>query len=109
MFKVHEGVSGPEFPVKLFARNQLTGAFEETDQNLDRLPFKPDFAALLLEFARTQVKLEDPESNQTRGWRRRSHCIKDSDITESNTAIERERQPKAGSWLVAYLYNTRFT
>ena len=75
MFKVYEGVSGPEFPVKLFARNQLTGVFEKTDQNLDRLPFKPDLAALLLEFARTQVKLEDPESDQTRGWHDWSHCI----------------------------------
>src|SRR5579864_7225672 len=88
MFEVYEGVSGPEFPVKLFARYQLTGVFEKTDQNLDRLPLKPDFAALLLEFARTHVKLEDPESNQTRGWHRWSHCIKSSDSTESNTAIE---------------------
>src|SRR5205823_7996041 len=51
----------------------LTGAFEQTDENPDRLPFNPDLAALLLEFARTQVKLEDPESNQTRGWHW-SHC-----------------------------------
>jgi hypothetical protein len=36
--------------VKLFARDQLAWAFEETDENLDRLPLKPDFAALLLEF-----------------------------------------------------------
>jgi hypothetical protein len=76
MFKVHESVSGPEFPVKLFARDQLTGAFEETDQDLDRLSFKPDFAALLLEFARTQVKLEDPESDQTPGWHRWSHTLR---------------------------------
>ena len=34
------------------------------NQSLDRLPFKPDFAALLLEFPRTQVKLEDPESEK---------------------------------------------
>src|SRR5579863_5276253 len=88
MFKVYEGVSGPEFPVKVFARNQLAGAFEEADQNLDRLPFKTDFASLLLEFPRTQVKLEDPESDQTRGWHRWSHCIKSSDSTESSTAIE---------------------
>jgi hypothetical protein len=68
MFKVYECVSRPEFPVKLVARNQFTGIFEKTDQNLDRLPFKPDFAALLLEFARTQVELEDPESDHARGW-----------------------------------------
>jgi hypothetical protein len=48
--------------VKLFARNQFTRVFEETDQDLNRLPFKPDFSALLLELARTQIKLEDPES-----------------------------------------------
>lgn len=47
----------------------------EPNQSLDRLPFKPDFAALLLEFARTQVKLEDAESDQTRGWHDWSHCI----------------------------------
>ena len=74
MFKINEGVSRPEFPVKLIACNQLTGVFEETDQNLDRLPFQPDFAALLLEFARTQVKLEDAEPNCTRGWHGCAHC-----------------------------------
>ena len=54
--------------MKVFAGNQLAGVFEKTDENLDGLPFQPDFAALFLEFARTQVKLKDPESNQTRGW-----------------------------------------
>jgi hypothetical protein len=75
MFKVYEGVSGPEFAVKLFARNQFTGVFEKADQNPDRLPFKPDLAALLLEFARTQVELKDPESDQTRGWYGWSHWL----------------------------------
>ena len=74
MLKVDEGVGGPKFPVKLFARNQLTWVFEETDQDLNRLPFKPDFSALPLELARTQIKLEDPESDQTRGWYHWSHC-----------------------------------
>ena len=67
MFKVDEGVGGPEFPVKLLPRNQLTGVFEETNQDLDRLPFKPDFSAPLQELARPQIKLEEPESNQMRG------------------------------------------
>jgi len=53
MFEVNKRVSRPKFPVKLFARNQLTGIFQQTDQDLDRLPFEPDFAALFLEFART--------------------------------------------------------
>jgi hypothetical protein len=70
MFKVDEGVGGPEFPMKLLARNQLTGVVEETDQDLNRLPFKPDFSALPLELAGTQIKLEDPESNQPRQWYR---------------------------------------
>ena len=67
MFKVDEGVGGPEFPVKLFARNQLTGVFQKTDQNLDRLPFKPDFAALLLEFARTQSRARRPRIGSDAG------------------------------------------
>ena len=68
MFKVDEGVGGPKFPVKLLARNQLAGVLEETNQDLNRLPFKPDFSALPLELARTQIQLEDPESDQARGW-----------------------------------------
>ena len=36
------------------------------NQSLDRLPIKPDFAALLLEFPRTQVKLEDPNRKRIR-------------------------------------------
>lgn len=74
MFEVNEGIRGPEFSVKLLARNQLTGVFQQTDQDLDWLPFQPDFAALLLELARAQIKLEDPKSDETRGWYRRFHC-----------------------------------
>jgi hypothetical protein len=55
MFKIDVGVGGPESPAKLFARNQLAGAFEKADKNLDRLPLQPDFAALLRQFARTQI------------------------------------------------------
>src|SRR5580700_3758488 len=47
MFKIHKGVCRPELAVKLFARNQLAGALEEANQNLDRLPLQPDLAALL--------------------------------------------------------------
>ena len=68
MLKVDEGVGGPKFPVRLFARNQLTGVLEESHQDLNRLPFKPDLSALLPELARMQIKLEDPESDQTWGW-----------------------------------------
>jgi hypothetical protein len=38
MFKIHIGVSRPESPLKLFARNQLTGILEKADENLHRLP-----------------------------------------------------------------------
>ena len=66
MLKVDEGVGGPKLPVQLFARNQLAGVLEEADQDLHRLPFKPDLSTLPPEFARTQIKLEEPESDQTR-------------------------------------------
>jgi hypothetical protein len=61
--------------VKLFARHQLAGVFEETDQHLNRLPFKPDFSTLPLKLARAQIKLENPESDPTRGWYHWFHCI----------------------------------
>jgi hypothetical protein len=75
MFKIHVGVSRPQSPVKLFARDQLTGILVKADKNLYRLPLKPDFAALLPEFARTHVDFEDPESYDS--WRRHcgSHCF----------------------------------
>jgi hypothetical protein len=75
MFKIHKGVCRPELSVKLFACNQFAGALEETHQNLDRLPFQPDLAALLLEFARAQIKLEDAEANRPGGWHRWAHCL----------------------------------
>jgi hypothetical protein len=59
--------------MELFPGNQLTLFFEETDQDLNRLAFQPDLSALLLELARMQIKLEESESDQTRGWRRWSH------------------------------------
>src|ERR1700722_11222143 len=83
MFKIHKGVCRPELAVKLFARSQLAGVLEQTNQNRDRLPFQPDLAALLLKFARTQIKLEDAEPNRTREWYRWAHCLI---RTESNTS-----------------------
>jgi hypothetical protein len=52
--------------VKHFACYQLAWIFEKTDENLDRLPFQADFAALFLKFARARVELEDPEPYQMR-------------------------------------------
>src|SRR5579864_4828301 len=68
MFKIHEGVRRPELSSKLFASNQLSRVLEQTHQNLHRLPFQPDLAALLLEFGRTQIKLEDAEPNRSWRW-----------------------------------------
>ena len=42
---------------------------------LNRLPFKPDFSTLPLKLARAQIKLENPESDPTRGWYHWFHCI----------------------------------
>jgi hypothetical protein len=73
MFKIHVGVSRPEFPVKLFSCNKLTGILEKADKNMYRLPFEPDFAALLPEFARTHVDFEHPKSDGSGRWHSRSH------------------------------------
>ena len=59
--------------MKLFARNQFTGILKKADKNVYRLPFKPDSAALPPEFARTHVKLEDPEPDGAGRWYSRSH------------------------------------
>ncbi len=91
MLKVYECVSGPKFPVKLFARNQLTRAFEKTDQNLDGLPFETYFVAVLPEFARTYVKLEDPKPDDTRTWNRWPHFVLRKPTIQSVT-----RQCRAG-------------
>jgi hypothetical protein len=74
MFEVHESVGGPEFAVEVFAGNQLAGVFEEADKDLDGLAFEADLAALLLELTGTEVELEDPETDEARGWCGRSHC-----------------------------------
>src|SRR5580704_7042733 len=63
MFKIYIGVSGPQSPVKFLARNQLTRILEKANKNMYRLPLETDFAALLPEFARTHVKLKNPESD----------------------------------------------
>jgi hypothetical protein len=73
MFKIPIGVSGPESPVKFFARNELTRILEKADKNMYRLPLKTDFAALLPEFARTHVKFENPKSDGSGRWHNRSH------------------------------------
>ena len=62
LLKVHKCIGRPEFLVKRFAGNQFARIFEEAEEDLNRLPFQPDLAALFLEFARTQIELEDPES-----------------------------------------------
>jgi hypothetical protein len=84
MFKVHEGVSRPEFLTQLFARNQLAWLFEKAGEDLDWLPLQPDFAALLRQLPGTQVKLEKPESQCTRSWHRWSHGVS-TECPESNT------------------------
>ena len=48
--------------MKRFASDQFARILKETDEDLDRLPFQPNLAALFLEFARTLIELEDPES-----------------------------------------------
>src|ERR1700719_1141542 len=73
VFEVHVSVGGPEFSAKLFARNQLTGTLQKADQNLNRLPLQTDFAALLRQLRRTQVKLEQPKSQRTGSRQRWSH------------------------------------
>src|SRR5580698_815527 len=91
MLKIHKGVRRPELAMKLFASNELSGVLEETHQNLDRLPFQPDLAALLLQLARTQIKLEDAEANHTRGWYCWAHLLI---RTESNTSRGTRIAPK---------------
>jgi len=72
--KVNKCIGGPKFSVKLFARNQFARSFQQTHQNLKRLPLQPDLSALLLQLARTQVQLKNTESDQTRRWYHWSEC-----------------------------------
>jgi hypothetical protein len=106
VFKINEGISGPEFPVKLLARNQLTGVFEETDQNLDRLPFQADFATLLLEFTRAQIEFEDPEPDQARGWCHWSHWkLKIATVPSLPPVPQRSMSPKPKSTNASIVYD----
>jgi hypothetical protein len=61
--------------VKRFAGYQFARILEEAEEDLNRLTFQPDLAALFLEFARSQIELEDPESYEMRAWRRGAHGI----------------------------------
>ena len=75
VFKIPVGFGGPEPLAQLIARNQLAGILEKAEKNLYGLPLKPDFAALLPEFSRTHVELEDAEPEGSRGRYHWSHSV----------------------------------
>jgi hypothetical protein len=95
MFKIHVSVGGPEFPAKLFARNQLTGAFEKADQNLDRLPLQPDFAALLPNSPERKSSSKSP-NRKVRGVGTAGNIVLQTGFPEFNIdadrRIERNRE-----------------
>jgi hypothetical protein len=57
-------IVAPKFLMELFASDQLARVLEEHGQNLKGLFLQPDFAAVLEQLTRSQVRLEDPELHQ---------------------------------------------
>src|SRR5215469_2486063 len=64
--EIHESVCGPKFFLKFLTGYDLAGVLKQHYQDLEGLFLKPDLQAVLAQFARTQIHLEDAESESPR-------------------------------------------
>ncbi len=73
-FEIHDRVVGPEPPLKFFPGQDLAWVLDECKQGLKGLFLKLDPYALLTEFARRQIYLEDSEADgRLSSFQRRFH------------------------------------
>jgi hypothetical protein len=70
VFKINEGIGGPEFLLDLFPRHHLAGLLEERGENLERSLLELDFVAVSPHFTASKVyfKLSDAEARNCCGW-----------------------------------------
>jgi hypothetical protein len=70
VFKINEGIGGPELLLDIFPRYHLAGPVEECDENLEGSFLKPYLGAVATHFPTSKVHLElsDPETRGCRGW-----------------------------------------
>jgi hypothetical protein len=69
VFKVNEGIGGPEPLLDLFPRHHLAGPLEEHGENLEGSFLQLDLAAVMAQFTSSKVNFElpDPDAHSSRG------------------------------------------
>jgi hypothetical protein len=69
VFKVNEGIGGPELLLDLFPRHHFAGPPEERGQNLEGSFLQLDLVALVAHLTRSKVNLEfpNPDARRSRG------------------------------------------
>jgi len=60
--EIHEGVCGPECPLKVLSTDDLAGVLQQHRQDLKGLLLKPHSQAALAQFARTKIHFEYPKA-----------------------------------------------
>jgi hypothetical protein len=70
VFKVYEGIGGPEFLLDLFPRHHFAGPLEERGENLEGSFLQLDPVAVAAYFTASKVNFEpsDPETRGCRSW-----------------------------------------
>src|SRR6476469_10435525 len=58
MAEIHEGICGPQPPLKVFAPDDLAGVLEQHRQHLEGLLLQPDFQPAIAKLASAKVDLE---------------------------------------------------
>ena len=67
MVEIHEGVGGPKFLAQFLARDHIAGALQQQGQHLERLLLQAKLRAVLAQFARGEVELEDSKPRDSAG------------------------------------------
>ena len=68
LFKIDEGVGGPNLALKFIAGDEFSGMFQQDLQDVERLVLKPDPKAVLADFALTKIHFECAEADDLGGW-----------------------------------------
>jgi len=69
VFKINEGIGGPELLLDLFPRHNFPGPLEEHGENLEGSFLQLDLVAIMAEFTPSKVNFElpDPYAHRSRG------------------------------------------
>jgi hypothetical protein len=70
VFKVNEGIGGPEILANLFPRHHFAWPLEERSENLEGSLLEPDFVAVASHFTASKIyfELSDTQARRCCGW-----------------------------------------